>query len=122
MVAKKTSWPKRGEIYVLRFEPTIGSEIQKTRPALIIQNNLGNQYSATTIVAAITSYSGVRRYPTRVKIAMGESGLNRNSLVLLNQIRTVDTQRLLKKLGTAHKATMEQVDAALLVSLGLVGL
>ena len=111
--------PKRGEIYLVNFDPTVGSEIKKTRPALILQNNIGNQYSAVTIVAAITSFGGGRLYPTEVKLEK-RKGLQHDSAVLLNQIRTVDKQRLLKKLGTVGGESMEQVNVALLVGLGFI--
>ncbi len=97
----------------------MGSEIKKTRPALIIQNDVSNQYSPVTIVAAITSLDRQKLYPTEVSLER-QKGLRRDSMVLLNQIRTVDKQRLLKKLGAVQKETMEHIDAALLVSLGLI--
>lgn len=111
---------KRGDIYLVNFDPAVGSEIKKTRPALVIQNDIGNRYSPVTIVAAITSFaSDETLYPTEVKLE-AQKGLARDSIILLNQIRTVDKRRLLTKYGTVSGEIMEQVDAALLVSLGLI--
>ncbi|MGI8906262.1 MAG: type II toxin-antitoxin system PemK/MazF family toxin [Candidatus Sumerlaeaceae bacterium] len=112
--------PKRGEIYLVNFDPTIGSEIKKTRPALILQNDMGNKHSPVTIVAAMTSQVGEKLYPTEVRIAAGEGNLGREGVVLLNQIRSIDKQRLVKRLGTLSPQTMGKVDQALQVSLGLI--
>jgi mRNA interferase MazF len=112
--------PKRGDIWIVNFDPTIGSEIQKTRPAVILQNDIGNQYSAVTIVAAISSYTGGDIYPTEVLITPREGGLEKESVVLLNQIRTVDKARLIARIGTLALPTMHAVDRATLISLGLV--
>ena len=112
--------PNRGDVYLVNFDPTIGAEIQKTRPALILQNNIGNRYSPVTIVAAISSWKGEALYPTEVSLEVYEGGLRVASLVLLNQIRTIDKQRLIKKTGTLTTETMERVDKALQISLGLV--
>lgn len=103
----------------MNFDPTVGAEIQKTRPALILQNDIGNRYSPVTIVAAITSQLGERLYPTEVLIKAGEAGLKKPSAVLLNQIRTIDKTRLAKRLGSVTAATMAHVNRALEVSLGL---
>src|ERR1700687_1234994 len=84
--------PKRGELYFVSFDPTLGAEIQKTRPALILQNDVGNRYSPVTIVAAVTS-NVLRRAPTSVFVRAPEGGLTVDSLVLLNQLRTVDKRR-----------------------------
>lgn len=121
-MAKKSrlKHPQRGEVCLVNFDPTIGSEIRKTRPALIIQNDVANQYSPITIVAAITSHSGKRLYPTEVLIKAEEAGLDMDSLVLLNQIRSIDRRRLVKRIGKVTSATMERVDYALQISLGLV--
>lgn len=112
--------PRRGDVYLVNFDPTIGAEIQKTRPALIVQNDVGNRYSPVTVVAAISSWKGESLYPTEVLVKNSEGGLKAASLVLLNQIRTIDKQRLIKKIGTLHAETMEYVDKALQISLGLV--
>lgn len=114
--------PKRGEIYVVNFDPTIGFEIKKTRPALILQNDIGNRYSDTTIVAAITSSVGERLYPTEVLLEAMKTGLKNDSVVLLNQVRSIDKMRLIKRVGKVDQEDMEKVDRALEISLGLVEL
>ena len=114
------SLPKRGEIYIVNFDPTIGSEIKKTRPALIIQNNVANQYSPIVIVAAVTSKFDERLYPTEVLIPAKEGGLSAYSVVLLDQIRSIDKQRLMKRLGRIKSNTLARVDSALQISFGLV--
>ncbi|HYL77530.1 MAG TPA: type II toxin-antitoxin system PemK/MazF family toxin [Bryobacteraceae bacterium] len=101
------AYPQRGEIYVAALDPALGHEIKKTRPALIIQNDVSNQYSQTTIVAAITSRVNTQPYPNEVHIhALVGSGLNVPSTVRLDQLRTIDRQRLVKRLGKADAATM----------------
>ena len=113
--------PKRGEIYLVSFDPALGAEIQKTRPVLILQNDIGNLHSPVTIVAAITS--NVRRLgPTSVLVKAPEGGLDVDSIVLLNQIRTVDKRRLVKRLGVLRGATLKQVDQAIMISLALIAL
>jgi mRNA interferase MazF len=114
--------PRRGEIYLVSFDLTIGHEIRKTRPALILQNNVSNQYSPITIVAAISSQFNDPPHPREVLIQPGKSGLPKLSAVVLNQIRSVDRQRLIKRLGSVDAATMRKVDEALLISLGLIAL
>ncbi|MFC1856192.1 type II toxin-antitoxin system PemK/MazF family toxin [Thermodesulfobacteriota bacterium] len=116
----KAAYPRRGEIYLLNFDPTIGAEIKKTRPALIVQNDVANQYSAITIVAAITSQFDEPLYPTEVLISIPEGGLTKDSVALLNQIRSIDKRRLIKRLGVVKSKTMEQVDQAIEISMGLV--
>lgn len=111
--------PKRGEIHLVSFDPALGAEIQKTRPALILQNDIGNQHSPVTIVAAITSNVG-RQGPTGVLVKAPEGGLTVDSIVLLNQIRTVDKRRLVKRLGVVRATTMKQVDQATMISLALI--
>ena len=121
MARKHPVIPKRGEVFIVNFDPTIGSEIKNTRPALVLQNDIGNKYSSVTIVAAITSHnSGEKLYPTEVFIEAAEGGLDNDSAILLNQIRTVDKQRLVQKLGSASTTTMSKVHTALEVSLGMV--
>ena len=110
--------PRRGEIYLVDFDPAVGSEIQKTRPALVIQNDVGNEFANTTIVAGITSYKGRHSYPTSIPIKSGEGGLNKDSLVLLSQIRTVDKLRLSKKLGSLSDLQMKKVGFAIMISFG----
>ena len=114
--------PRRGEIYLVNFDPTLGSEIKKTRPALILQNDIANRYSPITIVAAITSKYDASLYPTEVLIESPEGGLTKDAVVLLNQVRSIDTSRLIKRLGTLKPATMHLVDRALQISFGLVKL
>ncbi len=112
--------PKRGEIYLVNFDPTIGSEIKKTRPAVILQNDVANQYSPITKVAAISSQFGETMYPTEVMLVPEESGLDRQAVVLLNQIRSVDKKRLIKKLGRLKPDTVKQIEQALLISCGVL--
>ena len=112
--------PKRGELYLTDFDPAIGAEIKKIRPALILQNDIGNVHGPLTIVAAITSFDGDKLYPTEVQVMAKEGGLNKDSVVLLNQLRTVTRERLIKKLGKLDAETMEKIDVALKISLGLV--
>ncbi|MDQ3750799.1 MAG: type II toxin-antitoxin system PemK/MazF family toxin, partial [Acidobacteriota bacterium] len=108
----KINLPVRSEIYLVNFDPTLGSEIKKTRPALIIQNDVANEHSPITIVAAITSKFDDTLYPTEVLISAGEGGLKQDSVVLLNQIRSIDRQRLAKKLGKVNDSTLKKVDLA----------
>lgn len=114
-------FPKRGEIYLVNLDPTIGSEIKKTRPAVIIQNDVGNQYSPTTIIAPVTS-GGKAIYPVEVEVKAPEGGLNNDSLILLNQIRAIDKRRLVKQLGNLNQDTMSRVDQAALISLDLLSI
>jgi mRNA interferase MazF len=117
------TFPRRGEIYLVGFDPTIGHEIQKTRPAVIIQNDISNQHSPITIVAAISTQFGNPPRPREVPIAMSaKAGLGKPSAMILNQIRSIDRARLQKRLGTLDVATMERVDEAIQISLGLVPL
>ena len=114
--------PKRGEIYIVNFDPTVGAEIKKTRPALVLQNDIANRHSPITIVAAITSKYDATLYPTEVLVKPPEGGLTTNAVVLLNQIRSIDKGRLIKSLGLLKPATMQKVDRALQISLGLMKL
>lgn len=115
-------FPKRGEIYLVNFDRAIGSEIRKTRPSVIIQNDIGNRYSPVTIVAAITSQKGERLYPTEVPVSAKASGIPHDSIVVLNQIRTVDKNRLAEKIGTVPAETLRAINRALAVSIGLIEL
>jgi mRNA interferase MazF len=110
---------RRGEIYWADLDPVRGHEQAGTRPVLIIQNDVGNQYSSTTIAAAITSRISKKRLPVHVEISMRESGLPKNSLVLLEQIRTLDMERLGQKAGELPAYKMQEVDIALHKSLAL---
>lgn len=121
-MAKQKVIPKRGEVYLVNFDPTIGAEIKKTRPALIVQNDIANRHSPITIVAAISSKFDDELYPTEVLITAPEGGLSVDSVALLNQVRSIDRTRLVKRLGTLKPTTLTQVDHALTVSLGLVEL
>ncbi len=114
--------PKRGEVYLVCFDPTVGAEIRKTRPALIIQNDIGNSHSRLTIVAAISSQFDNTLYPTEVLVQPPEGGLREPSVVMLNQIRSVDKQRLVTKLGRLTPERMTLIDHALHISIGLVEL
>jgi mRNA interferase MazF len=114
---------KRGEIYRVSFDPTVGHEIKKNRPALVIQNDIGNRYSPLTIVAAITSKVSPVPYPVEVVIEpTSANGLGVRSAIRLDQIRTVDRQRLIKRLGQIDRSIMTKVDEAIRISLGLVEL
>jgi len=114
--------PRRGEVYLVSFDPTVGSEIQRTRPALILQNDIANRHSPITIVAAITSQFAEPLYPTEVLITPPEGGLTTASVALLNQIRSIDRQRLVRRLGSVRAETLERVNRAIQLSLGLIEL
>lgn len=109
------TFPKRGEVYWVDLDPTIGTEINKTRPGLIISNNLGNELSNRVIIAPVTS-SASKVYSFEVKILIN----NIIGKILLDQIRTIDKKRLKKKITTLDKETIAQVDAALKISLALL--
>ena len=111
--------PRRGELYLVNFDPTVGSEIKKTRPALILQNDISNRHSSITIVAALSSQFAEPIYPTEVIISPPEGGLLQPSVALLNQIRSIDKQRLVRRIGELGSATMLKVGRALEISLGL---
>lgn len=114
--------PRRGDVYLVRLDPTVGHEIQKTRPAVVVQENTLNRFSGTTIVAPITSQIGTRVYPSEVLVRDGEGGLAHDSLVLTQQLRTLDRARLVRRLGSVRRETLRSIDEALLVTLGLVEL
>lgn len=118
---QRVIYPKRGEVYLVSFDPTIGAEIKKTRPALIIQNDIANRWSPITIVAAITSQFDEPPYPTEVLVKAPDGGLSVDSVVLLNQLRSIDKRRLVRRLGALRQGTVAHVDRALMVSVGLVG-
>jgi mRNA interferase MazF len=111
---------KRGEIWMFNFNPNRGSEQQGIRPCLIIQNDIGNQFASTTIVAAITST--LKKYPVTILIEEGKAGLKKNSMVNLSQILTIDKERLIKRLGKLEENKIQEVDEALKLSLGLNGI
>ena len=110
---------KRGDVFYAELDPVIGSEQGGVRPVLIIQNDVGNQHSPTTIVAAITGQLTKAKLPTHVDLAGRENGLAKNSVVLVEQVRTIDKTRLKEYICTLEKQIMEQVDQALLISMGL---
>lgn len=116
----KVAFPRRGEVYLVSFDPTLGAEIKKTRPALVLQNDIANRYSPITIVAAITSQVEEPLYPTEVLVRAPKGGLKSDSVVLLNHIRSIDKQRLRRRMGRLKPETMEKVERALLLSFGLV--
>jgi mRNA interferase MazF len=120
---QKVAVLRRGEIYLCSFDPTVGHEIKKTRPALIIQNDVGNRYSPLTIVAAVTSSLSAVPYPVEVVIEpSAANGLTARSSIRLDQIRTVDRQRLIRRVGTVDAGAMAKVDEAIKISLGLIGI
>ena len=110
---------KRGDIYYADLSPVVGSEQGGMRPVLIIQNDVGNRYSPTVIAAAITSKMGKSRLPTHIDIYADKAGLAKNSVVLLEQIRTLDKRRLKEKMGHLDGETMISVNNAIQVSFGL---
>lgn len=110
---------RKGDIYYADLTPVIGSEQGGIRPVLVIQNNTGNLHSPTVIAAAITSRSGKRSLPTHIKLDDNFHGLHQNSMVLLEQIRTIDRTRLKEYIGRLNAATMQYVDHAIAVSFGL---
>ena len=110
---------KRGDIYYADLSPVVGSEQGGLRPVLIIQNDIGNRYSPTVIAAAITSRMGKTRLPTHIDIFAEKAGLAKDSVILLEQIRTLDKQRLKEKMGHLDDTMMNEVNNAIAVSFGL---
>jgi len=111
---------KRGDIYYADLSPVVGSEQGGVRPVLIIQNDTGNRYSPTVIAAAITSQMGKARLPTHIDLPVTNNcGLSRDSIILLEQVRTLDKKRLRERMGHVGDSVMEQVDTAIAVSFGL---
>ena len=121
MIGRKEPMVKRGEVYFADLSPVIGSEQGGMRPVLIIQNNVGNHYSPTVIVAAITAKIQKAKMPTHVEVSAEKHGLERDSVVLLEQIRTIDKQRLKDKVTQLDYHLMQKVDEALEISVGLSG-
>ena len=111
---------KRGDIYYADLSPVVGSEQGGLRPVLIIQNDVGNRYSPTVIAAAITSRMSKTKLPTHIDVYAERAGLARDSIVLLEQLRTLDKRRLREKLGHLDDQMMGEIDTAIAVSLGLV--
>jgi len=114
-----TTVVKRGDIFYADLSPVVGSEQGGIRPVIIVQNDVGNKYSPTVIVAAITSQINKAKLPTHVEISSEEYGLNKDSVVLLEQIRTLDKKRLKEKIGHMTESDMKKVDEALSISVGL---
>ncbi len=111
---------KRGDIFYADLSPVIGSEQGGVRPVLIVQNDIGNKYSPTVIAAAITSQINKAKMPTHIEIAAEDYGLNKDSVILLEQIRTIDKKRLREKIGGLDDKLMEKVNEAISISFGLV--
>ncbi|MCL2086837.1 MAG: type II toxin-antitoxin system PemK/MazF family toxin [Oscillospiraceae bacterium] len=110
---------KRGEIYYADLSPVIGSEQGGMRPVLIVQNDVGNRHSPTVIAAAITSQKEKSRLPTHIALNSHHCGLAKDSVVLLEQVRTLDKKRLKERMGELDRGSMHKVDSALSVSFGL---
>lgn len=110
---------KRGDIYYADLSPVIGSEQGGIRPVLIVQNDVGNKYSPTVIAAAITSQQFKTKLPTHISVNASVCGLSKDSVVLLEQIRTLDKKRLKEKMGNLPETDMTRIDNALSVSIGL---
>ena len=111
---------KRGELYYADLSPVVGSEQGGIRPILIVQNDIGNKYSPTVIAAAITSKLNKAKLPTHIELASSEYGLEKDSVVLLEQIRTIDKVRLREKIGELSEIKMMQVNKAMMISLGVI--
>ena len=112
---------KRGDIYYADLSPVVGSEQGGIRPVLVIQNDIGNKYSPTVIAAAITSQINKAKMPTHIELAAKDYGLNKDYVILLEQIRTIDKRRLREKIGRIDDGLMASVNNALSISFGLGG-
>ena len=112
---------KRGDIYYADLSPVVGSEQGGIRPVRVIQNDIGNKYSPTVIAAAITSQINKAKMPTHIELAAKDYGLNKDSVILLEQIRTIDKRRLREKIGRIDDGLMASVNNALSISFGLGG-
>ena len=110
---------RRGDIYYADLSPVVGSEQGGVRPVLIVQNDVGNRHRPTVIAAAITSQTGKARLPTHIELAAQSYGLSRDSVVLLEQIRTIDKKRLKERMGRVDDGMMDKIDTAIAVSFGL---
>lgn len=113
---------KRGDIYYADLSPVVGSEQGGIRPVLVIQNDIGNKYSPTVIAAAITSRINKAKMPTHIELSAKEYGLNKDSVILLEQVRTLDKRRLREKIGRIDGGLMNSVNNALSISFGLGGM
>lgn len=109
----------RGEVFYADLSPVVGSEQGGVRPVLIVQNDVGNRFSPTVIAAAITSQKDKARLPTHIPVNSADSGLSRDSVVLLEQIRTIDKRRLKEHMGRLNEFSMNRIDQALQISFGL---
>tara|TARA_Y100000034_G_C6641261_1_gene280305 strand:- start:208 stop:546 length:339 start_codon:yes stop_codon:yes gene_type:complete len=110
---------KRNEIFLINFDPVVGSEQGRIRPAVVIQNDIFNKYSPTTIVAPITSKIYDKEYPTNVQISKNDSELSVDSTILMNQIKAIDKSRIIRKIGNLSPEIMDKVDNAIKISLNL---
>ena len=119
MESEKKVSVKRGDIYYADLSPVVGSEQGGLRPVLIVQNDIGNRYSPTVIAAAITSRMGKTKLPTHIDIYADKAGLSKDSVVLLEQIRTIDKKRLKEKIGHLDEGVMGTVNNAISISFGL---
>ena len=111
---------KRGELYYADLSPVVGSEQGGVRPVLVVQNDVGNKYSPTVIAAAVTSKINKAKLPTHIELPSNMYGLQKDSVILLEQIRTLDKRRLKERIGELNETTMSRVDNAILISLGFV--
>ena len=111
---------KRGELYYADLSPVVGSEQGGVRPVLVVQNDVGNKYSPTVIAAAVTSKINKAKLPTHIELPSNMYGLQKDSVILLEQIRTLDKRRLKERIGELNETTMNRVDNAILISLGFV--
>ena len=121
MYAERDNMISRGDLYSACLDPVVGSEQGGIRPVLVIQNDVGNRYSPTVIAAAITSRHDKAKMPTHINVSADASGLSKDSVVLLEQVRTIDKQRLKERMGSLDDGSMDRVDRALSVSFGLGG-
>ena len=110
---------KRGDIYYADLSPVVGSEQGGVRPVLIVQNNVGNKFSPTVIAAAITSQINKAKMPTHIEIGAADYGLSKDSVILLEQVRTIDKKRLKERIGHLNENLMNRVNEAIEISLGL---
>ena len=113
---------KKGDLYFADLSPVVGSEQGGVRPVLVVQNDVGNKYSPTIIVAAVTSQTGKAKLPTHVQLNANQGGLSKDSVVLLEQLRTIDKQRLKERIGALNENQIPDVEKALSVSLGIANL
>ena len=109
---------KRGELYYADLSPVVGSEQGGIRPVLVVQNDVGNKYSPTVIAAAVTSKINKAKLPTHIELSSNSYGLQKDSVILLEQIRTLDKRRLKERIGELNESTMTRVDKAILIGLG----